>query len=89
MANTPKPEKTLPKNPNQLTVKQHVFPSRSIERFRNPNGRVSVYDILRRQIRLRAPNDILFCARRAWDQRAEAGYMKQIARTGFRRLSVP
>jgi hypothetical protein len=78
MTNRPKPERTQPKNPNQLTLKQHVFPSRSIERFRNQNGRVSVYDIPRRQVRLRAPNDILFCARRAWDQRAEAGYMKQI-----------
>jgi len=27
-----KPEKTLPENPEQLTLKQHVLPVRSIER---------------------------------------------------------
>lgn len=73
-----KPEGTLPRNPTRLTLKQHVFPTRSIERFVNRNGRVSVFDRLRRQVRLAAPDDILFCARRAWDERAESGYMKRI-----------
>jgi len=74
----PKPERTQPKNPNQLTVKQHVFPARSIDRFVNQDGRVSVYDMVRRKQRLARPDDVLFCARRAWDHRAEAGYMKHI-----------
>ena len=73
-----KAERTQPKNPNGLTLKQHVFPLRSIKRFVDQSGRVSVSDKLRGQVRPRAPDDILFCARRAWDQRAEAGYMKQI-----------
>jgi hypothetical protein len=74
----PKPERTLPKNPNRLTLKQHVFPAHSIERFADRNGRVSVCDMLRHQVRLAAPDDSLFCARRAWDERAESGFMKRI-----------
>jgi hypothetical protein len=74
----PKPEKTRPQNPNQLTVKQHVFPVRSMQPFVDKSGRVAVFDILRNKTRLARTKDILFCAQRAWDQRAEAGYMKQI-----------
>lgn len=65
-------------NPHRLTVEQHVFPARSIERFAAADGKVSVR--LRnsnKQLRLR-PDNNLFCAKRAWDQRAEAGYMKTI-----------
>ena len=67
-----KPEKTLPKNPKRLTLKQHVFPVRSMERFVDQSGRVSVFDMLRVKARPARPEDILFCARRAWDQRTEA-----------------
>jgi hypothetical protein len=37
-----KAERTRPKNPNSLTLNQHVFPSRSIERFTDQGGCVSV-----------------------------------------------
>ncbi|CAB5082083.1 hypothetical protein IST4116A_00067 [Burkholderia cenocepacia] len=73
-----KPEKTRPQNPNRLTIRQHVFPVRSMQQFVDKRGRVSVFDILRNKIRLAQPKDTLFCAQRAWDQRAEAGYMKHI-----------
>jgi hypothetical protein len=66
-----KPEITLPKNPEQLTLKQHVFPVRSIERFVNQSGRVAVCDMFRANERPAPPEDILFCARRAWDQQTE------------------
>lgn len=73
-----KPEKTRPKNPNRLTIRQHIFPVRSMQQFVDRSGRVSVFDLLRSKCRLAQPKDDLFCAHRAWDQRAEAGYMKQI-----------
>jgi hypothetical protein len=72
-----KPEKTLPGNLKRLTCKQHVFPVRSIERFADGNGRVAVFDLLRNKERPAIPEDILFCARRAWDQQTEAA-MTQI-----------
>jgi hypothetical protein len=72
-----KPEKTRPKNPNQLTVKQHVFPVRSMQQFVDKRGCVSVVDMLRGKLRPARPKDIFFCAQRAWDERTEA-FMKHI-----------
>jgi hypothetical protein len=73
-----KAERTSPRNPKSLTVDQHVFPSKSISRFTNQSGHVSVH-VLRRSKVIRAkPGNAIFCASRAWDERAEAGYMKSI-----------
>jgi hypothetical protein len=72
-----RPEKTHPGNPNRLTIKQHVFPLKTMERF-TQDGRLSVHLIARHKIIPLKPNNRLFCACRAWDQRAEAGYMKRI-----------
>jgi hypothetical protein len=71
-------ERTRPRNPNSLTVDQHIFPSKSIERFTNQSGRVSVHDLHRAKVISAKPNNAIFCAGRAWDQRAETGYMKCI-----------
>jgi len=73
-----RPEKTRPRNPNRLTVNQHVFPSKSIGRFTNHGGHVSVRDLQRGEVIRAKPDNAIFCARRAWDQRAETGYMKRI-----------
>ncbi|MGO9060179.1 MAG: hypothetical protein ACLQU2_22790 [Candidatus Binataceae bacterium] len=70
-------EKTRPGNPNKLTLRQHVFPSKSIGRFTNERGLVSVHDLLRDKVRLAKPRDSIFCADRAWDERAEKS-MKSI-----------
>jgi hypothetical protein len=72
-------EKTRPGNPNQLTLNQHVFPTKSIERFVGADGLIDTRLLypLDKVIRPR-PNNAIFCANRAWDQRAETGYMKQI-----------
>lgn len=71
-------EKTRPRNPNRLTLDQHVFPAKSIERFADPDGRVAVHLLdSDKIIRVKSDNP-LFCADRAWDQRAETGFMKQI-----------
>ncbi|WP_176086922.1 hypothetical protein [Martelella sp. HB161492] len=73
-----KPEKTRPKNPNKLTILQHVYPTKSIARLINEDGKVEVLDLLRGRSRRAKPSDPIFCARRAWDQRAESGYMREI-----------
>jgi hypothetical protein len=72
-----RPEKTRPGNPNRLTIKQHVFPLKTMEQF-TQGGRLSVYLIARREVIPAKPNNSVFCACRAWDERAEAGYMKRI-----------
>jgi hypothetical protein len=65
-------------NPRGLAIKQHVFPVASIARFTNSDGRVTLFEGARVQKRTAAPGDLIFCARRAWDHKAETGYMKSI-----------
>jgi hypothetical protein len=73
-----KPEPTQPGNPHSLTINQHVLPKASIQRFGGWDGLVDVR-LLQPPKRIRKPpSDALFCAQRAWDQRAEHGYGKQI-----------
>ncbi|HHV7524832.1 TPA: DUF4238 domain-containing protein [Burkholderia orbicola] len=72
-----RPEKTQPTNPNELTIKQHVFPKRCLESFAGQRGRVAVFDMLRGKLRHAKPDDHIFCAMRAWDQPTEA-HMKHI-----------
>ncbi len=75
MVKTQRPQRG---NPHRLTVDQHVFPARSIARFAASDGKVSVR-LCQSNKQLRVlPGHNLFCAKRAWDQRAEAGYMKAI-----------
>lgn len=71
-------EKPRKGNPNRLTIKQHVLPAASIARFANSNGGVWVHDLVREKRRITRCGDPIFCARRAWDQRSESGYMRRI-----------
>jgi hypothetical protein len=71
-------EKPQKGNPHCLTINQHVFPARSIERFADADGKVSVRLLRLNKLIKLSPEDQLFCARRVWDQRAEIGYMKGI-----------
>jgi len=71
-------ERTRPRNPNRLTVDLHVFPSKSIGRFTNQSGYVSVHDLRRNKVIHAKPGNAIFCASRAWDERVETGYMKRI-----------
>ena len=73
-----KPAKTRPGNPSGLTLSQHVFPAKCIARFTDAGGTLQVHDLLRGRTRKAKPKDQIFCARRAWDQRSEAGYMRDI-----------
>jgi hypothetical protein len=65
-------------NPHKLTFWQHVFPAKSLERFAGPDGKVAVKHCQADKEFKLAPDNELFCAQRRWDQRAEAGYMKDI-----------
>lgn len=65
-------------NPHQLTIKQHCFPKRSIERFTNEDGLVQVHLIEHERTVFLKADDSNFCALRTWDQRAEDGFMKEI-----------
>jgi hypothetical protein len=71
-------EKTQRGNPHKLTIKQHVIPVRTIERFAGPDGMVEVSIGAKQRVERLAPNAGIFWTRRAWDQHAERGYMKQI-----------
>jgi hypothetical protein len=71
-------EKPQPKNRPLFTIMQHVFPVASIARFTGADGRVSLRDLVRDKERRAKPEDAIFCAKRAWDQRAERLYMKEI-----------
>jgi hypothetical protein len=73
-----KPEKPQKTNPHKLVIDQHVLPLASIARFVDSKGRVSLHDKARGKVRPAKPDDPMFCAKRAWDQRAEVGYMKGI-----------
>lgn len=71
-------ENTQKGNPHELTINQHIFPSKSIERFLNKQGYIEVYlKSAGKKIKLK-PDDKLFCARRSWDQRSEVGFMRDI-----------
>jgi hypothetical protein len=72
--------KTQKGNRHGLTIAQHIFPRRSLERFadesdgllavRRPPGTL-------KERRMR-PNADLFCAMRVWDHSAESGFMREI-----------
>ncbi|NOU36243.1 MAG: hypothetical protein HOO88_05695 [Kiritimatiellaceae bacterium] len=71
-------EKPQPGNPHQLTVKQHCFPKCCIARFSDSNGTVEVKCKSSEGTFRAKPDAPIFCAKRAWDQRAESGYMLTI-----------
>ncbi|CRL47619.1 hypothetical protein [Pseudomonas sp. URMO17WK12:I11] len=71
-------EATQKGNPHKLTINQHVFPKKGIDRFSDENGLVQ---LCRKEgakvIRVSSTNS-LFCAQRVWDQGTEAGIGKSI-----------
>ena len=73
-----KSEKPQKGNPHQLTVRQHCFPKRSIDRFACADGLVDTYRVeSAKTVRVKSTNP-LFCTDWAWDQRAESSFMKEI-----------
>ena len=71
-------EMTQRHNPHQLTIRQHCFPRKSIERFANKDGVVHVHLVEHGRTVVLKPDDNNFCALRTWDQRAETGFMREI-----------
>ena len=71
-------EKPQKGNPHDLTINQHVLPAASIARFAGGDRRVDLCDTLRGINRRALPADEIFCARRAWTNREERGFMKSI-----------
>jgi len=92
-------QKTQKGNPYSLTVDQHVFPVASLRRFADKGGSVWVTRRGWREPKKLSPRASIFCARRAWDQRSEYGYMRHIEGrfqaladrivAGYRSLSAP
>ncbi len=79
-------EKPQKGNPHSIVINQHVFPSKSIEKYVNKKGFVEVF-IKKKSKKISAkPNNKIFCVQRIWDQRAEIGYMKDIE-DKFQKLS--
>ncbi len=71
-------EATQKGNPHKLTINQHVFPKKSIDRFSDDNGLVQLFrKDGAKVIRVSSTNG-LFCAKRVWDQGTEAGIGKRI-----------
>lgn len=64
-------EPTLPGNPNQLTINQHIFPRSAIERFVDASGLVQVLRLSQNETFNANSGNKIFCARRAWDQSTE------------------
>lgn len=71
----PRPQKG---NPHKLTIDQHIFPKACISRFARENGTVQVRRKSGEQDLWLTPGNSYFCARRLWDQKAEAVFMKTI-----------
>jgi hypothetical protein len=71
-------EKVQGGNERRLTIEQHVFPEASIKRFAGPDGRVAFVAFRHGKSWRETPGHVNFCARRAWDQWAEAGFMQEI-----------
>ncbi|WP_439864492.1 hypothetical protein [Pseudomonas antarctica] len=65
-------------NPHKLTVNQHVFPRKSINRFSNGDGLVQLFRIDGVKVISASSTNSLFCAKRVWDQSTEAGIGKHI-----------
>jgi hypothetical protein len=71
----PKPQRG---NPHKLTIDQHIFPKACIARFAGEQGTVQVRRKDGEHDLWLTPGNSGFCARRLWDQKAEAVFMKAI-----------
>jgi len=65
-------------NPHQLTVKQHILPSKSIARFANKKNHVDLFNLTAKKRLQAKPSDSIFCVNRSWDERTEKGFGKDI-----------
>jgi hypothetical protein len=61
----------ISKNPHSLTIHQHIFPKKSIQRFYNKSGYVEVFLRKRNKRFCAKANNQVFCTTRTWDQKSE------------------
>lgn len=71
-------EATQKGNPHKLTINQHVFPKKSIDRFSDESGLVQLFRTDGSKVISASSTNSLFCAKRVWDQSTEAGIGKHI-----------
>jgi hypothetical protein len=71
-------EETQKGNPHKLTINQHVFPKKSIDRFSDEKGFVQLFRKASSKVIEATSSNSLFCAKRVWDQSTEAGIGKDI-----------
>ncbi|MGY2257444.1 hypothetical protein [Pseudomonas sp. SDO55104_S430] len=71
-------EATQKGNPHKLTINQHVFPRKGIDRFSDENGLVQLCRKEGAKVIRVSSTNVLFCAKRVWDQGTEAGIGKAI-----------
>lgn len=72
------------RNPHQLVIDQHIHAAHCIKKFASEKGTVAVFDKSISQWVQRKSDAAIFCAKRAWDQRAEKGYMNSIETAFFK-----
>ncbi|MEQ6885788.1 hypothetical protein [Salicola sp. Rm-C-2C1-2] len=70
-------EPTQKGNPYQITKDQHIHTAHCIGLFEK-DGYVQVKEIATGEVLERKKRAAIFCAKRAWDERAEKGYMAKI-----------
>lgn len=71
-------EATQKGNPHKLTINQHVFPRKSIDRFSDESGLVQLFRKEGAKVISSSSTNSLFCAKRVWDQSTESGIGKNI-----------
>ncbi|MDP3265789.1 MAG: hypothetical protein Q8M39_03060 [Sulfuricurvum sp.] len=70
--------KTQDGNPHKLVINQHIFPAKSISRFYNHKKNVDVKNLRTNATFYAKAENPIFCAKRAWNQKAETRVMKDI-----------
>jgi len=74
-------ERTIKKNPRQLTIDQHFHTAHAISLFYNSDNTVEVKELSSDEVVRRHKRAKIFCTKRTWDQRAETGYMVPIEKS--------
>ncbi len=65
-------------NPYNITVRQHVHSKHLIKKFANAGEHVTAVTLQNGSVRQVKPTDAIFCAHRAWDEKAERATCGQI-----------
>jgi len=64
------------KNPNQITINQHIIPKKHILGWSNDGKQVTVNDLASGEIKRLAASNPYFCVMRSWDQWTENNMLR-------------